>query len=396
MEEFMSGNNLQGLITFLKSCEIFTNLSHDELVLMLPFIRVMTFEKGEWVLKEGEVGQNLYLVKRGQVEVVKSEKEHGHIEQLDILGPGEWVGEMAYFEEGKRSASVRALDKVEILVLLVEDLRSSSAGEIFYPKIVKHLTKRISQRLRKTGDNLLASVTEKLRLVKASNQISSAIIHLMMLFALFINISKVVVSNAEEFPTLNVMFPSISILAFGASAVWLIKTSDYPLSFYGLTLEKWHKYALEGFLWSIPFLVFITLLKWGLIYFVNEFEDLKVFDSPFKHVSTGDILFYVGMYVILVPLQELVARGFLQSCFRNFFQGPYRAFYAILTANLFFEMPHTIHNLSFAIATFCFGFFWGYMFERQKSLVGVCVSHALVGAWVFFILNYEVMFEAVG
>lgn len=392
----MDGNNLQGLITFLKSCEIFSNLSHDELVLMLPFIRVMTFEKGEWILKEGDVGQNLYLIKKGQVEVVKSEKEHGHIEQLDVLGPGEWVGEMAYFEQGKRSASVRALDKVEVLVLLVEDLRSSSVGEMFYPKIVKHLTKRISQRLRKTGDNLLASVTEKLRLVKASNQISSAIIHLMMLFALFINISKVVISNAEEFPTLNVLFPSISILAFGASVVWLIKISDYPLSFYGLTLEKWQRHALEGVIFSIPLLAFITLLKWGLIYFVSEFEDLRIFDSPFKHVSVGDMLLYVGIYLLLIPLQELVARGFLQSCFRNFFQGPYRAFFAILTSNLFFEMPHTIHHLSFAIATFCFGFFWGYLFERQKSLVGVCVSHALVGAWVFFILNYEIMFEAVG
>lgn len=394
IDGFMNG--LQGLITFLKSCEIFTNLSHDELVLMLPFIRVMTFEKGEWVLKEGDVGQNLYLVKKGKVEVVKSEKEHGHIEQLDVLGPGEWVGEMAYFEGGKRSASVRALEKVEILVLLVEDLRSSSVGEVFYPKIVKHLTTRISQRLRKTGDSLLDSVTEKLRLVKASNQLSSAIIHLMILFALFINISKVVVSNAEEFPTLNVLFPSISILAFGASAIWLIRTSDYPLSFYGLTFDKWHKQAWEGLLWTIPLLVFVTFLKWGLIFFVPEFEDLWLFDSPFKHVRIGDMLFYVGIYLVLVPLQELVARGFLQSCFRNFFQGPYRVFFAILTSNLFFEMPHTIHHLSFAIATFCFGIFWGYMFERQKSLVGVCVSHALVGAWVFFVLNYEVMFDAVG
>lgn len=392
----MGADNSQNLIAYLKTNEVFSDFTGEDLILLLPYVRLMEFEKGDWLIKEGDTGQHIYLLKSGQVEIVKKEEEFGYFQRLDVLGPGEWVGEMAYFEEGKRSASIRALEKVEVVVLLLDELRGSKVGSLFYPKIVKHLTKRISQRLRKTGDNLIASLTEKLKLVKASNQISSALIHLMMLFALFINISKVVVSHAEEFPTLDVFFPSLTIIAFGLSVCWLIRISDYPLSFYGLTMHKWVKHALEGFLLSIPLLIFVTVLKWGLIHFVSDFDHLPIFQSPFKHATFTDWVFYIAVYLALVPIQELVARSFLQSCFRNFFQGPYRSFFAILTSNLFFEMPHTIHNLSFAIATFCFGFFWGYLFEKQKSIVGVCVSHAMVGGWVFFVLNYEVLFEAVG
>lgn len=392
----MKEKQRQELTSFLQSCEIFKDLSYDEVVLLLPFTQAMEFKKGDWIIKEGDIGQNIYLIKTGQVEVVKKEGEYGYLQRLDELGPGEWVGEMAYFEEGKRSASIRALDKVEVVVLSFEGLRTSAVGELFYPKVVKHLAKRISQRLRKTGENLIVTLTEKLKLVKATSQISRAIIHLLILFALFINASKLVAANVEEFPILNILFPSLTALAFGLSSAWLIRSSDYSLNFYGLTLDRWGRHTIEAIVMSIPFIGLVTLIKFGLIYFVSDFRNLSLFESPFHGQKIEDYFFYIVLYLLLVPVQELVARSFLQSCFRNFFHGHHRSFLAILTSNLLFEMTHTMHHLTFAVSTFCFGFFWGYLFERQKSLVGVCVSHALIGSWVFFVLDYEDIFKVLG
>lgn len=392
----MSAENSRNLIEFLKKSDIFADFKDEEILLLLPYIRIMEFSRGDWLIKEGDTGQHLYLIKSGQVEIVKKEEEWGYFQRLDVLGAGEWLGEMAHFEEGKRSASVRALDKVEVIVLLTDELRSSKVGDLFYPKIIRHLTRRISERLRKTGDSLITSLTEKLKLIRSSNQISSALVHIMILFALYINIAKVLLARADEFPTLSVLFPSIAAIAFGLSACWLIRASDYPLSFYGLTMENWKRHALEGLLVSIPIIVLITLIKWGLIHFVSDFSDISIFESPFEDASFMKAFFFITLYLSLVPLQELVARSFLQSCFRDFFQGRYRAFFAILTANLLFEMTHTVHNMSFALSAFFLGFFWGYLFERQKSIVGVCVSHTLIGGWVLFVLNYELVFRAIG
>ena len=43
----------------------------------------------------------------------------------------------------------------------------------------------------------------------------------------------------------------------------------------------------------------------------------------------------------------------------------------------------------FAVVVFAFGIFWGILYDRQKTLLGVCISHSLVALWAFFILNYN-------
>ena len=298
---------------------------------------------------------------------------------------------MAHFEQETRSASLKALDRVELFVL---DLEKIPREDPTYAKILLYLSKGMSQRLRRASENLTRSLIEKLKLTKAGNQISEAIIHIMILFGLFINLSKVV--TPERFPHLFSVFPSLSILAFGLSSIYLIKTSEYPLCFYGLTFEKWWRHVVEAFMITLPILAVITLIKFFLIMGVHDFRKLQLFVFIPKKIAIEDYSFFLSTYLMLVPVQELVSRSFLQSCFRNFFHGRYRAFFAILTSNLLFEMAHTIHHLSFAIASFGFGIFWGYLFEKQKSIIGVCISHALIGAWTFFILDLDAVFKIMG
>ncbi len=392
----MHDNGSEEIIPFLKSSELFQDFSEGELTLLISFVRFRTFNEGDWIIKEGEVGQNLYLIKTGRVEIVKKDEEYNSYTRLEVLGPGEWVGEMAFFEQEKRSASIRALGKVEVVILMLEDLRASEQEEHFYPKIIKQLSKRISQRLRKTDDSLIVSLTEKLKLVKASNQASDALIHIMIWFALFINLAKVLALHAKQFPVVAFVFPTLSILVFGVSSAWLIRKSDYPLSFYGLTTHKWFRHTIEAIAYTIPLLILVTLIKYVLIHTVSDFKRLDLFVFTQKGKGFYGYIFLWVMYLVFVPVQELTARSFLQSCFRNIFHGKYRAFFAILTSNLLFEMAHTIEYLSFAISTFCFGIFWGYLFEKQQSIVGACVSHAILGAWVFFALDYDPVFAIIG
>ena len=60
------------------------------------------------------------------------------------------------------------------------------------------------------------------------------------------------------------------------------------------------------------------------------------------------------------------------------------------------QVAHTYISLEFAIATFIPGISWGWLFQKQRSLVGVSVSHALIGLWIVFILNFRTALSALG
>jgi len=73
------------------------------------------YQKGEIIVRQGEIGDCMYVVQDGFVEVVI---ESGNKQvQLNILGKNEFFGEMAVFEHEIRTATVRALGPVRILTV---------------------------------------------------------------------------------------------------------------------------------------------------------------------------------------------------------------------------------------------------------------------------------------
>src|SRR5512139_2053221 len=63
---------------------------------------------GELVITEGELAAHMFLVLSGEVEVLHK-GDGDHDVRLALLGPGDWIGEMAILDVLPRSASVRAL-----------------------------------------------------------------------------------------------------------------------------------------------------------------------------------------------------------------------------------------------------------------------------------------------
>ncbi len=72
-------------------------------------------EPGQLLLKEGEEGDKCFIIESGKLEIVKGEGDNTVV--LNVLGPGDILGEMALITHEKRSASARAIEKSEVLVL---------------------------------------------------------------------------------------------------------------------------------------------------------------------------------------------------------------------------------------------------------------------------------------
>src|SRR5688572_29959582 len=71
----------------------------------------------DMIVRRGEIGRELYMIVRGEVEVIESRGE-GKTEALKArLGPKEVFGEKALLENVPRTATVRAVGAVDVVVL---------------------------------------------------------------------------------------------------------------------------------------------------------------------------------------------------------------------------------------------------------------------------------------
>jgi NADH dehydrogenase len=87
------------------------------------------YEPGDVVFNEGDVGDSLFMILSGQVEVSKRSGGKPHV--IDRLGPGDYFGEMALLGRHPRNATTRALTQVDVLMLPGSDfsaLAESLAG----------------------------------------------------------------------------------------------------------------------------------------------------------------------------------------------------------------------------------------------------------------------------
>jgi membrane protease YdiL (CAAX protease family) len=100
-----------------------------------------------------------------------------------------------------------------------------------------------------------------------------------------------------------------------------------------------------------------------------------------------------GLYVLLSPMQEFVARGVIQGCLQHMLSGRHATWRAILVSNAVFSISHQHLGLGYALLVFVPGLFWGWLYQRHRSLVGVSVSHVLIGLWVTGMLDLSALVQ---
>lgn len=95
------------------------------------------------IVCEGEVGDCMFVVQEGSAEVVQ--EVDGEESRLTVLGPGDFFGEMALFDDEVRSASVRAVGEVRMLTV---DRRTLMRRLHEDPSLAYEILKRLSRRIK--------------------------------------------------------------------------------------------------------------------------------------------------------------------------------------------------------------------------------------------------------
>jgi CRP-like cAMP-binding protein len=102
----------------LKGVDIFEGLRDDELDEVADICSEKRYQSGEVIAHEGEIGNEMFVIAEGFVEVLLGERPATSARVVVSLGSGQIIGEMALLDQGPRSASVRATSDPTIVQVI--------------------------------------------------------------------------------------------------------------------------------------------------------------------------------------------------------------------------------------------------------------------------------------
>jgi CRP-like cAMP-binding protein len=138
----------------LRRSPLFDLLSPAELQVLADLSRPRRFGPGELVFAEGEVGDSLFVLAAGEVEVSRHETPRA---PLAVLAAPSAFGEMSLVDREHRSATVRARTEVQALQLTAESFTTfRKYSRDGFTLVVMNIARVLSSRLRETSAKLAA------------------------------------------------------------------------------------------------------------------------------------------------------------------------------------------------------------------------------------------------
>lgn len=114
-------NNNSIKTSVLGNLPIFNGLNENDLQIFAPVIQSVSFRAGEDVIREGENGHSLFIIRKGSVEVLKNGGSGDEV-SIGILPEGTFFGELSLFDDHPRSATVRTIEDTDFFKITRKDL----------------------------------------------------------------------------------------------------------------------------------------------------------------------------------------------------------------------------------------------------------------------------------
>ena len=121
----------------LRAIPLFSTLSEDELVGTARLFEERDVAPGKCLTVEGASGYCFFVIEAGTAEV----EQDGSL--VNTLGAGDFFGEMAIMSGNRRSATVRAVSPLDLLVLFGTEFR---VLERDLPSVARKLAETMSER----------------------------------------------------------------------------------------------------------------------------------------------------------------------------------------------------------------------------------------------------------
>jgi CRP-like cAMP-binding protein len=146
-------------ILALKATPLFRNVPGEGLKRLSDFIHEKTVRAGDVIFREEDHGDEMYLVRSGQVSIHQELPSGPAI--IEMVEPGGYFGEMAIIDDLPRTAAATAEVDTSLLVLHKNDFRSAVHD---YPDIAFEIFREFTRRLRRSDRKYRELLEEARRL----------------------------------------------------------------------------------------------------------------------------------------------------------------------------------------------------------------------------------------
>lgn len=375
-----------------RAATLFRGLSEEEAAWLSTRVVLRALSTGDTLVEEGETPRYLFVLESGRLEVLKREKLGRRRHRIHLLDRGATVGEVALLERGTRTATVRAkehsavweFDFVELQTRATAPRDSAEFDRLaldVYVKLTSNLAMIAAGKVRTGSEDALTRAHER-------STMGELIVNVLTVLCVYM----LLISGLESLglKPRNTMYVSLPVLTLLGIVSWRFMVgSGFPLEDFGITRRHLWRSLLEAAALTAALLLLATGVKWVLIQTNPSYAGSRLIQYPdvWARFAQPKIQILAGVYAVSSAVQELIVRGALQSMLERFLIGRYRRLRAIGVCTLLFSVSHLHTGLLFTLAVMVPGFCWGLLFTRNRNLLGVTLSHIVIGVYVFFVLG---------
>jgi CRP/FNR family transcriptional regulator, cyclic AMP receptor protein len=137
------------IMNIIKASPLFHELYDEEIDALIEKCSVMSLNQGEAIFKEGDSGDEIFLILTGAAEVRRGELV------LAQLRKGDLFGEMVLLNDNIRSADIIASSYTDVLVMDYKSIFSFyQTNPKLFSILILNLSRLLAKRLHKTGQDL--------------------------------------------------------------------------------------------------------------------------------------------------------------------------------------------------------------------------------------------------
>lgn len=148
---------------------IFSNLTKEEMLEVASITIDRTYDKGEMIYLAGDKVDKLFVIHKGKVKIVRF-SQNGKEQVIRVLGPGEFMGELALFHSAPMTDNAEALEKTTMCIIDGNKLKELMGR---YPGISLKIVEELSKRLDK-----VEGLIEDISLNTVEKRLANALINM--------------------------------------------------------------------------------------------------------------------------------------------------------------------------------------------------------------------------
>ncbi len=372
--QFVRGDELEekGQVALEEVARILPGIQAETLEGLHSIMRVYKAPAGTKLITEGDMTGSLYFIRQGHVEVFREAHQGIEERHLSDLYDGLILGEISLLDGKPRSASARLQSDTQLVEFNPEDILKLKNGKEVLADLRGSLAVAVTSRMRAQNDKYIAAMEREMTAIKERQLFGQFFLYTMGVMAIGMVVNDLL---SKHFMSVNIYTQTFAwqyLIIILVPSFFVIRKMGIPLKELGWTSVGFKRSFWEGILFS---LIGIGLC-FGVAWVLKMLNIKAGTPAPFELGPTISYFFHS-------LLQEMIARGFLQSSFQRFLddKGGMRS---VVLASLLFGVFHLHFGVMAVVMTAVSGILFGALYLRHRNLVGPTLVHFFAGVAAFW------------